>query len=227
MVYSYIRVSSSRQNPERQIQNILREAPDSIIIKESFTGRSLNRPEWNKLMKTIKKGDVIWFDEISRMSRNVEEGIQVYQELYNMGVELCFIKEPHLNTSTYKNALENSIALTGTNVDYILKGINKYLMSLATEQIRLGFKCAETEVELLRIRTKEGLRQAKLKGIRLGRKQGDSIETLKSKKSKELILKHSKTFGGSLSVDEILKLCNISRNTYFRYRNQLLSNQVI
>lgn len=227
MVYSYIRVSSSRQNPERQIQNIIREVPHSIIIKESFTGRSLNRPEWNKLMKTIKSGDVIWFDEISRMSRNVEEGIQVYQELYNMGVELCFIKEPHLNTSTYKTALENSIALTGTNVDYILKGINKYLMSLATEQIRLGFKCAETEVELLRIRTKEGLRQAKLKGIHLGRKQGDSIETIKSKKSKELILKHSKAFGGSLSVDEILKLCGISRNTYFRYRNQLLSKQVV
>ena len=227
MVYSYVRVSSYRQNPERQIQNILREAPNSTIIKESFTGRSLNRPEWNKLMKTIKSGDVIWFDEISRMSRNVEEGIQVYQELYNMGVELCFIKEPHLNTSTYKNALENSISLTGTNVDYILKGINQYLMSLAIEQIRLGFKCAETEVELLRIRTKEGLRQAKLNGVNLGRKQGVSIETIKSKKSKELILKHSKVFGGSLSVDEILKLCGISRNTYFRYRNQLLSKQVL
>ena len=81
--------------------------------------------------------------------------------------------------------------------------------------------------ELLRIRTKEGLRQAKARGKTLGRKEGSSVITKKSQYAKEIILKHSKTFGGSLSVDEILKLCGISRNTYFRYRNQLLSNRVL
>ena len=226
MVYAYIRVSTSKQNPSRQIENILRESPDAIIIKESFTGRSLNRPEFNKLMNTVKSGDVIWFDEISRMSRNSEEGIKVYEDLYGRGIELCFIKEPHLNTSTYTCALKNAVSLTGTNVDFILEGVNQYLMELAKEQIRLGFQCAEKEVELLRIRTKEGLRQAKANGSLLGRKEGTVIETQKAKRAKELIKKHSKSFGGSLGVDELLKLCECSRNSYFKYKKEILANSV-
>ena len=57
-----------------------------------------------------------------------------------------FLKEPHINTDTFKRALESNIALTGTNVDYILEGVNKYLMALAKEQIRLAFEQAEKEV---------------------------------------------------------------------------------
>ena len=70
----------------------------------------------------------------------------MYEELYNKGIELVFLKEPHINTSTYKKALESNISMTGTNVDFILEGVNKYLMSLAKEQIRLTFVQLEKEV---------------------------------------------------------------------------------
>lgn len=64
--------------------------------------------------------------------------------------------------------MENNIDLTGTNVDYILEGINKYLMSLAKEQIRLTFEQSEKEVEDLHQRTKEGIEKARLNGKQIG-----------------------------------------------------------
>ena len=89
------------------------------------------------------------------MSRNAQEEFEIYEELYSKGVDLVFLKEPHINTETYKTALENNIKLTGTNVDFILEGINKYLFSLAKEQIRLAFEQAEKEVKDLQQRTRE------------------------------------------------------------------------
>ena len=59
------------------------------------------------------------------MSGNAIDGFAAYEELYNKGINLIFIKEPHINTATYKQALENNIKLTGSNVDYILEGVNK------------------------------------------------------------------------------------------------------
>ena len=74
------------------------------------------------------------------MSRNAEEGFQLYEELFNLGIDLVFLKEQHINTDTYKKALENNVQLTGTNVGFILEGINKYLLSLAKEQIKIDRK---------------------------------------------------------------------------------------
>ena len=48
------------------------------------------------------------------MSRNAEEGFQLYEELFNLGIDLVFLKEQHINTDTYKKALENNVQLTGT-----------------------------------------------------------------------------------------------------------------
>ena len=78
------------------------------------------RPEWQKLYKKVKDGDTIIFDSVSRMSRNAEEGFAVYKELYARGVNLIFLKEPHINTEVYKNALEQKVKLTGDKVDLIL-----------------------------------------------------------------------------------------------------------
>ncbi len=52
----------------------------------------MDRPEWMKLLKRIEPGDVIVFDSVSRMSRNADEGIETYFELYEKGVQLIFLK---------------------------------------------------------------------------------------------------------------------------------------
>ena len=67
------------------------------------------------------------------MSGEAEKGFEAYEELYNMGVNLVFLKEPHINTEVYKKALQSNIELQGNNVDLILQGVNAYLMELAKE----------------------------------------------------------------------------------------------
>ena len=220
-VYGYCRISTRQQSMERQIRNIKAEHEDAIIVTEVYTGTKLERPEWNKLYKKLKAGDTVVFDSVSRMSRNAEDGFALYEELYNKGIELVFLKEPHISTNTYKKALQNNIALTGTNVDFILEGINKYLLSLAKEQIRLAFEQSEKEVQDLHQRTKEGIETARLNGKQIGQKQGAKLTTKKSIEAKKLIQKHSKDFDGTLSDADCMKLIGLARNTYYKYKREL------
>ena len=220
-MYGYCRISQKKQNIERQIRNIKAEFPEATIIQEAYTGTTTDRKEWNKLFARVKEGDTIIFDSVSRMSRNAEEGFLAYEILYNRGVNLIFLKERHIDTDTYKKSLSGLISLTNTDVDYILEGVNKYLMALAKEQIKIAFQQAEKEVADLQQRTKEGLATAKINGKTLGKKKGDSWETKKSKAAKEVILKHSQDFGGSLADEDVIKLAGIARNTYYKYKRQL------
>lgn len=220
-VYGYARISTRKQSLERQVRNIKAVYPSAVIVEETYTGTSIDRKEWNKLLRRVDSGDVIVFDSVSRMSRNAQEGFDIYEELYGRGVELFFLKEPHINTETYKNALENNIKMTGTNVDFILEGINKYLFALAKEQIRLAFEQAEKEVKDLQQRTREGIETARLNGKQIGTPLGAKLTTKKSIVAKELIQKHSKDFSGTLSDAEVIKLAGISRNSYYKYKREL------
>ena len=219
--YGYVRVSTKKQNIERQIRNIKKEYPTAVIIQDEYTGTTLARPAWERLMKTVRDGDTIVFDSVSRMSRNADEGFTVYENLFNKKIELVFLKEPQINTQTYKNALQNAIPMTGTAVDYILDGINKYLMELAKEQIRLAFEQAEKEVEDLHQRTREGIVTARLNGKQIGGKAGVRLTTKKSIIAKEIIKTHSKDFGGTLSDSECIKLAGVSRNSYYKYKLEM------
>ena len=224
MRYGYARISRPKQSIERQIRNIKAAYPDAVIIEEVFTRTRFDRREWPKLMKKVKAGDEIVFDSVSRMSGNAEEGFSVYEELYNRGVSLVFLKEPHINTDTYKKALENNVPLTGSSVDLILEGVNKYLMELAKEQIRLAFEQSEKEVEDLHQRTREGIVTAQLNGKQSGRRPNAVVVTQKSIMAKEIILKHSKDFKGTLNDPEVMKLTGLARNTYYKYKRELRNN---
>ena len=223
-IYGYCRISTREQSIERQIRNIKGIYENAIIIDEVFTGTKVEgRTKWNNLLKNLKKGDSIIFDSVSRMSRNAEEGFQLYEKLFNQGIELIFIKEPHINTSTYKKALTGGIELTGTTVDLILEGVNKYLLALAKEQIKLAFEQAEKEVQDLRQRTKEGIETARLKGKQIGLKKGTKLTTKKSIIAKEQIKKYSKDFQGTLKDTEVMKLIGVSRNSYYKYKKELIT----
>ena len=227
MIYGYCRISRAKQSIERQIRNIKAEYPEALIIQEVFTRTRLDRKEWLKLYKAVKAGDTIVFDSVSRMSGNADEGFTAYEELYNRGIKLVFLKEPHINTDTYKQALESNVKLTGGNVDFILEGVNKYLMALAKEQIKLAFQQSEKEVEDLHQRTKEGLETARLNGKQIGQKEGAKLTTKKSVASKEIILKHSKDFNGTLADADVMKLTGLARNTYYKYKKELKEEQGI
>ncbi|WP_394886325.1 recombinase family protein [Clostridium butyricum] len=223
MIYGYCRISTNKQSIERQHRNILGAYPNAKIIDEVFTGTKIEgRKEFNKLISKVSKGDTIVFDSVSRMSRNAEEGFKLYEGLFNKGVELVFMKEQHINTETYKKALTNNIALTGTNVDYILEGINKYLLALAKEQIIIAFNQSEKEVKDLQQRTKEGIETARLNGKQIGQKKGVTLITKKSITAKEQIIKYSKDFQGTLKDTEVMKLIGLARNTYYKYKREIV-----
>lgn len=221
MIYGYARISTKQQSIERQIRNIKEQYTSAVVFQEAYTGKKLDRPEWNKLYKKVKAKDILIFDSVSRMSRNATDGYNLYEELYNRGVELVFLKEPHINTATYKKALENNVKLTGTNVDYIIEGVNKYLLALAKEQIRLAFEQAQKEVDDLSQRTKEGIETARLNGKQIGQELGKKLIIKKAAPAKDIILKHSKSFSGTLSDSECIKLAGVSRNTFYKYKKEL------
>jgi DNA invertase Pin-like site-specific DNA recombinase len=224
MIYGYCRISTNKQNIERQVRNILAAYPSAIIVKEVYTGTKFQgRKELDKILKTIRPNDTIVFDSVSRMSRNSDEGYTLYEELFNKGITLVFLKEPHINTDTYKKAISGSIAMTGTNADYILEGVNKFLLALAKEQIQLAFEQAQKEVDDLHQRTKEGIETARLNGKQIGLEKGSKLTTKKSLAAKEVIRKHNKDFGGSLSNEDTWKLAGISKMTFYKYKNELLA----
>lgn len=231
MEYGYIRISRKQQSLERQERNIKEAFPDAVIIREIFTGTKIEgRAQFNKLINKVKAGDKIIFDSVSRMSRNSEEGFQLYKELFEKGVELIFLKESYINTETYKKALQTNIAKTGTKLDMVLNALEKYLMSLAEEQIKIAFDQAEKEVLDLRQRTKEGLETARLNGKQIGIKKGRKLVTKKSIEIKKEILRLSKDFNGTLSDIDVMKVTRVARNTYYKYKRELqleINNEIV
>ena len=243
-IYGYCRISTQKQNIERQVRNIIKFFPDAMIIQETFTGSKFQgRKELDKLVKSVKFGDTIIFDSVSRMSRNAEDGFRLYQELYNNGVELIFLKEPHINTSTYRKTLqEKKISLNLNSGDEaansliksILDALNDYILTLARRQIQLAFEQSQKEVDDLHQRTREGIETARRNGKQIGQKFGSKLNIKKKIPVQQLILKYSKDFRGTNSDREVIAIINmtadpndklrklhVSPNTYYKYKSEL------
>ena len=222
MIYGYVRVSTDKQNIDRQIRNILAVDASAKIYQEIFTGtKTTGRHEFQKLLNKVQSGDTIIFDSVSRMSRNASEGFELYKKLFDDGVNLVFINEPYINTDVYKATRDALVPMTNTDVDLILAGVNQYLMKLAEKQVELAFEQAQKERDDLSERTKQGLQTAKLNGKQLGRAKGTVVVTKKSDESKKKMLQHAKTFGGTLTDVEMIKLLGIDKNTYYKYKKEL------
>ena len=243
IVYGYCRVSTQKQSLQRQIDNITSKYPEAVIITEKYTGTKIDRPEWSKLYKTIKKNPncTVIFDEVSRMSRNAEEGFSLYMELFSMGVSLVFLKEPHINTESYKKAMEGIISVNITSghnaadkmINSIMDAINEFMQAKVKEDIKLSFERAEEEVVLLHKRISDGMKTIQRANERyritgetdkikqIGGVSGKKLTTKKSIEKKAEILKHSVDFGGTLNDVDCMKLTGLSRNTFYKYKREL------
>lgn len=251
MIYGYCRVSTRTQNIDRQISNIRNSYPEAIIfVEDGISGRTFKRPEWEKLYRKLKPGDTVVFDDVSRMSRNANEGFKLYEELYYKDIELVFLAQPQVNTSVYRDArkkqLEVDLHSGSEPIDRFGNGmfqlVNKLLWDLAEEQIRLSFDKAEDYVVHNSRRTKGGLEEAKRRGKRLGQKPGNKLKIKKEKPIKDLIRKYSRDFEGSNTDSEVMGIlatktititdewgkeravpAKLARNTYYKYKAEMLS----
>lgn len=220
-IYGYCRVSTKSQKLERQIHNIKKAFPTAIIYKEKFTGTKIyGRDEFNKLLSKVKRGDTIVFDSVSRMSRNAEEGVKLYFELFEKGINLIFLKEGYIDTEVYRSAIQQSISKTGNDIaDIYIEATNKVIHLLAEKQIIKAFEQAEKEVKDLQQRIKEGIANSpKTQGIEQGRK----LTTKKSIEMKDRMKRHLKEFGGTDTDKQFMEENGISRNTFYKYKKELL-----
>ena len=227
-IYAYCRISTGKQKIERQIANIKRAYPDADIFEEIYTGTKSNRPQWKKLLSVVNEGDTIVFDSVSRMSRNADEGFKTYMQLYNSGINLVFLKEQTINTDSYRSLADGKIKLSVSTSDSDADEFVNDMLACAEKQIKLAFIQSQKEVDDLHIRTSEGMLQAKERGARIGRQEGETVTTKKSIEVKELMKQYHKMYGGSLNDISMMDLIRgrmgkIARNTYYRYKKELLA----
>ncbi len=232
-LYAYARISRKTQKIERQTENIKKAYPDARLYQEAYTGtRTEGRKEFNKMLSAVKTGDTIVFDSVSRMSRNADEGIRLYLELFEKGVNLVFLKEGYINTEVYRASIQQTIDATGNEIaDIYIEATNKVIKLLAEQQIRKAFEQSEKEVQDLHERTREGIREAKRKGKQVGRVTGARITTKKSLEAKRLIQEYSKDFNGTLNdIDTMVQIRaragTLSRNSYYKYKRELFEDMV-
>ena len=224
------RISRPTQNIQRQIRNIKNKFPNANVIKIVCSGAKVTGyTEFINVVEKLEAGDILIFDSASRMSRNSKEGCELYEKLFNKNVKIVFLKEPHINTDVFKEALNNQIKLkleTGNKatdelMNTIIEALNKYTIALAKEQIKVVFDQAEKELQDLHQRTSEGIETARLEGKQIGQITGKKLNVKKAKKAKAIILKHSKDFNGTLTDSECIKLAGISRNSFYKYKSEL------
>lgn len=234
------RKSRANQNIERQVRNILNKYPNARIIKITCSGaKVIGYKDFEKVIKEVKenkknKNYKLVFDSASRMSRDSEGGCELYEDLFNHNVSIEFLKEPQINTDVFRKTLNNQIELqakTGNEatdklINTVIQALNDYTIALVKEQIKKVFDEAETELKNIHQRTSEGLLTAKLNGKRVGTPKGTKLTTKKSIEAKEIIIKHYKVFGnGTLNATETMKLAGIDKNTFYKYKRELLEEQ--
>lgn len=191
--YSYIRVSSKDQNEARQLKELENQGitPDKIFIDKQ-SGKDFNRPEYQKMISQLQKGDVVYIHAIDRLGRNYDEIIANWQMITkDIQADIVVLDMPLLNTT-----VENS-NLTGKFIADLVLQILSYV--------------AETERNNIKKRQAEGIAIAKEKGLYRKKDLDDEqIRELKEKVDKK-----------EISAAEAARQLGISRLTWYRRTAEL------
>ena len=188
-VYSYIRVSATDQNEGRQLK-AMREIPvaEDNIFMDKQSGKDFDRPQYKRLVKKLKPGDVLYIVSIDRLGRNYEEIQNQWRVLTReKGADIVVLDMPLLDTRRGKD-------LVGTFLSDIVLQVLSFV--------------AQNERESIRKRQAEGIAAAKAQGVHLGRppkREPENFWQIVEQWSKRLV-----------SSDEAAALCGMSRATFYR-----------
>ena len=149
-IYGYIRVSTKEQNEDRQLIALCEMAvPEKNIFMDKQSGKDFNRPQYKKLVKKLKPGDLLYIKSIDRLGRNYEEIQNQWRILTKeKKIDIVVLDMPLLDTRRGKD-------LMGTFLSDIVLQVLSFV--------------AENERTNIRQRQAEGIAAAKAKGIRFGR----------------------------------------------------------
>lgn len=190
-VYGYVRVSTKEQNEDRQLIALQEyRVPEKNIYMDKLSGKDFNRPQYQKLLKKLRPGDVLVIKAIDRLGRNYDEILLQWRVITKeKQVDMVVLDMPLLNTRDTEDDL------TGTFVADLVLQILSYV--------------AQTERENIRQRQIEGIAAAKIRGVRFGRPRKevpDSFRQLKEDYER-----------GKVSSRAAAKELSISQDTFLRW----------
>lgn len=187
-VFGYVRVSTTGQNEDRQLI-AMQEIGDIKIYTDKQSGKDFNRPEYKKMVRHMKRGDLLYVVSLDRLGRNYSEIKEQWRILtHEKGIDICIIDmKPILDTRSSKD-------LFGTVISDLVLSI-------------LSF-CAENERKYIKQRQAEGIAAAKARGVRFGRRRNPIPVNFG-----EIIGRWEKD---ELKTSEVLQICQMTESTFYR-----------
>jgi len=192
-VYALIRVSTKKQNEERQvIEMIKRGVPKSNIVIEKESGKSTSRTKYKKLVARLKRGDVLYIENIDRLARDYDTILREWHYLTKeKNVVIKIIDTPMLDTDKVSDDLLNKL-----NCD-----------------ISLLIQAFQAENEWLKIKSRQaqGIAVAKANGKKLGRPKAIITE------AEIAVVRQYQS--GAISFDTALKLLKLKKTAFYNLCN--------
>ena len=194
ITYGYVRVSSTDQNEDRQMVALHQVGvEDKHIFMDKQSGKDFERPQYKKMVKKMRHGDLLYVLSIDRLGRNYDEIQHQWRILTKeIGIDVCVIDMPLLDTRRSKDLLGTFVA------DLVLQ-----VLSFA----------AHNERDNIRKRQAEGIAAAKARGVHMGRPvinappDFDQIVKLWEEKK--------------ITMEEAMKRCRMSETTFYRRRREM------
>lgn len=188
-IYGYARVSSTDQNEERQLLALrARNVPERNIFVDKQSGKDFLRPQYRRLARRLREGDLLYVLSIDRLGRNYEEIQQQWRYLTKeIGVDIVVIDMPLLDTRQGKDLMGTFIA------DLVLQ-----ILSFV----------AQSERENIKKRQAEGIAAAMERGVRFGRPEKPLPDDFS-----QLVYRWEI---GSLPFGELIARCGMSEATFYR-----------
>ena len=195
-IFGYIRVSSTDQNEDRQLVAMHgKSVNDHNIYIDKLSGKDFDRPQYKKMVKRMKPGDLLYISSIDRLGRNYEEILKQWRLLVKeIGIDISVIDMPLLDTQNGKDLMGTFIA------DLVLQ-----ILSFV----------AQSERENIKQRQAEGIAAAKKRGVRFGRPAQPLPDDF------HLIVQRWRN--GELTCTAAAKACEMPLST-FRYRAEMHKN---
>jgi DNA invertase Pin-like site-specific DNA recombinase len=188
-IYGYVRVSSTDQNEDRQLDAMRGVGVmEKHIYMDKQSGKDFLRPQYRKLVKRLKPGDLLYILSIDRLGRNYEEIQRQWRLLTKeAGVDICVIDMPLLDTRNGKDLMGTFIA------DIVLQ-----ILSFV----------AQNERENIKKRQAEGIAAAKARGVMFGRPMVEAPEDFG-----QIVRKWEQK---EITFEEVLRQSKLSESTFYR-----------
>ena len=196
MIIGYLRVSTEKQNPENQRDEIRRFAQEKVFqidcwVVETVSGKIAHKKrKLGRLLRKMNKGDTLIVTEISRLSRSLTEIMAIMGE--------CLDREINIYTTKERYTFDNSI--------------NSKVLCFAFGLV------AEIERNLISMRTKEALALKRAEGVRLGRRPGSDVKMQVIRDNSARI---EAMLASGMTVTKICRKIGISRNTWYKFQSQM------